>query len=181
MKKGSKMTIEQKEHLRIAHLGQIPWNKGQKGFRHSGSFKKGHGDLVPDSSRIEAGKKLTDEKHPSWKGDGVGYFALHSWIRRKLGKPTKCDACGIVEYNQRKINWANISGKYFRRFSDWKPLCKKCHCVFDKHPFLLPRTIDERKKMSERTRGIRNPFYGKKHSKETLEKIRLTKLLNFHG
>src|SRR3990167_7173295 len=29
-------------------------------------------------------------KNPQWKGDGVGYTGLHSWVRSVLGKPTFC-------------------------------------------------------------------------------------------
>src|SRR3990167_325793 len=32
----------------------------------------------------------TGEKHPQWKGDQVGYRALHMWIERNLGKASKC-------------------------------------------------------------------------------------------
>ena len=173
MKKGSKMTFEQKERLRIAHLGQIAWNRGLKGFKHSGSFKNGHDDLVPPSSRIEAGKKLTDEKHPLWKGDGVGYFALHSWVYRKLGKPTNCEFCKITNT---RLELANISGKYKRNLDDWKYLCVKCHRKYDNHPFFLPRTDEQKRKQSERMKGAGNHFYGKKHKQETLLKMQFSKL-----
>lgn len=131
MTKGSKMSIEQRERLRIAHLGQRAWNKGVP-MNHSGSFKNGHGDLVSRSSRVAAGEKLTNEKHPNWKGDDVGYSALHIWIRRHFGVPRKCEDCGE---SKGKMEWANVSGRYLRIQEDWKRLCVRCHRIFDKHPF----------------------------------------------
>lgn len=72
------------------------------------------------------------ESHYAWKGDKVGYRALHSWIERKLGKPNFCEDCRNGKLNSRRYNWANISGKYLRNINDWRRLCVKCHKAFDK-------------------------------------------------
>jgi len=97
------------------------WNKGIKGATNSGSFKCGHEDY-----------SLKFNEHPYWKGEKVGYSALHKWVNKVLGKPNKCIFCGKVFTNNKKIGWANISGKYQRIESDWMRLCKKCHAYFDK-------------------------------------------------
>lgn len=87
--------------------GFLPWNKGMKEY--------------------QAGKT-----HYAWKGNGVGYFALHSWIRRKLGKPNICEHCrNIFSLGSRKLHWANKSGKYLRQLSDWLRLCASCHKLYD--------------------------------------------------
>ena len=70
---------------------------------------------------------LTGENHPSWKGNKVGYYALHSWIRRKLGKPNTCAKCGKTGLTGKHIHWSNKSGKYTRDLSDWIRLCTPCH------------------------------------------------------
>ncbi len=70
--------------------------------------------------------------HPNWKGDKVSYRSLHYWVQRHLGKPKKCEDCGITDLRPRQYHWANISGKYMRDLSDWKRLCVKCHRKFDK-------------------------------------------------
>lgn len=93
-------------------------NKGQYKDGHTqrankGSFKKG---LIPWN----------------WKGDEVGYLALHRWVQRYKGKPKICEHCGIVESNTYKIHWANKSHKYFRDLNDWLRLCAKCHKKYDK-------------------------------------------------
>lgn len=114
--------------------GSIPWNKGKKGYITSSSFKNEHPDLVSEESRLSAGEKHKGSLHHAWKGNQVGYNALHGWIKRNYGSPTKCEGCGFESKDNRKIHWANVSGKYFRDRSDWKRLCCKCHFVFDKHP-----------------------------------------------
>ncbi len=70
------------------------------------------------------------EKHHFWKGDKIGYWGVHVWIRRTLGTPKVCQNCGSK--TAKKFEWANISGKYRRDISDWKRLCTKCHIAFDK-------------------------------------------------
>lgn len=73
---------------------------------------------------------LVGEEHPNWKDD-VGYTALHSWVRRQLGKPMKCEYCGFKSDNPRKIHWANKSQEYKRDTNDWLRLCVKCHHNYD--------------------------------------------------
>lgn len=72
---------------------------------------------------------MKDDAHPMWKGDTVGYQALHSWINRKLGSPRKCSKCKTT--TAKKFEWANLSQKYKRDLTDWKRLCTKCHNKFD--------------------------------------------------
>lgn len=75
-----------------------------------------------------------DEKHPQWKGDDVGYHALHSWISRTWEKSTRCDFCGLVK----KLDWANKYGIYNRERENWLNLCRKCHINYDhQNPKLL--------------------------------------------
>jgi len=79
---------------------------------------------------FQAGDKhrLGGEKHPLWKGDNASYFAKHIWMKQHAGKASKCIECGATEgYFQ----WANVSGKYLRKFSDWKELCIRCHQRYD--------------------------------------------------
>lgn len=67
--------------------------------------------------------------HSRWKGDNVRYRALHAWVTRELGRPSKCEDCGAKTL--KNFEWANISGNYLRDLKDWKSLCRKCHRAFD--------------------------------------------------
>lgn len=72
----------------------------------------------------------SDEKNPMWKGDDVGYSALHIWVGRKLGKPCKCSECGESDTDS-NYEWSNISRKYKRDLKDWRALCISCHRKYD--------------------------------------------------
>lgn len=76
--------------------------------------------------------KFEGENHAKWKGDKVGYQALHSWVRRKKGKPLTCEFCGYKDTRPKMIQWANKSRKYLRDLNDWISLCAKCHWKYDR-------------------------------------------------
>lgn len=104
--------------------GNIPWNKGIKlEFIPKCAFKKGH------TATISAFKKGNIPFN--WKGDNVGYVALHTWVNRYLGKPTTCQHCGKIGLKGRQIGWANIDHTYKRNLTDWIRLCAKCHKIYD--------------------------------------------------
>lgn len=71
--------------------------------------------------------KHVGKQNPQWKGDSVGYKALHNWVKRNLVKPQTCHDC-----NQPKpLDLANISQEYKRDISDWEWLCRSCHMKKD--------------------------------------------------
>lgn len=102
---GKKFSDKHKEKIRIAI----------KGSRHSEESKK----------KISEAKR--DNKNPMWKGDKVGYIALHAWVRRRLLKPILCSRCK----KRKAIDLANISGQYKRDLSDWIWICRHCHMFED--------------------------------------------------
>lgn len=113
--------------IRIDNHGRKPWNKGMRGVQ------KGFwaGKKRPDISVMNIGKKrpeVSGEKNKNWKGDNVGYIALHAWVKKYLGRADKCTFCSSTQ----KIQWANKSQKYRRDLSDWIKLCSKCHFRYDK-------------------------------------------------
>lgn len=93
--------------------------------RDSGSFK---GENHPEWGKKHPG--VAGENNTHWKGDEVGYYALHHWINRVLGKPQHCVSCG--DDSERRYHWANVSGEYLRDVEDWVRLCPKCHKQYDK-------------------------------------------------
>ena len=116
-KRGTKTKLlwqnpEYRQHMVDVHKGKL----------HAGSFKKGHSVRNTGRTRFKRGEHL-NESHPQWKGDKVGYFSLHNWIKRNLGEPTKC----VNGHITKRYYWANISGEYKRDFSDWHELCWHCN------------------------------------------------------
>jgi len=114
--------------------GRINWNKGvpcsEETKKKISQANTGNtwklSKITKDKMRIS---KIAN-KNPNWKGEKVGYAALHNWIERHYGKPKKCSHCGTEV--AKKYEWANISGKYVRDIKDFIRLCDRCHKVFDK-------------------------------------------------
>lgn len=122
---------ETKEKLREASKG----NKNALGYRHTEETKAKIGKHSRNKpARYWLGKKRpeqAEENNPNWKGDMVGYHGLHFWVRKHLGKPDACEHCGKSGLTGKKIHWANKSGKYLRKITDWLRLCVSCHKTFD--------------------------------------------------
>ena len=127
--KGRKLSKTHIDNIKLATIKRIK----EDGF----GFQKGnsHSERWKEMKKTQIG-----ENSPNWKGDKVGYWGVHDWIQKKLGKPKKCEHCGkIGMYNYRKngvkvwnIQWANKTGKYLRDINDWLQLCSKCHSEYDK-------------------------------------------------
>lgn len=95
-------TVEHKENIRLSRVG---------------------------TKLLEETKEKIGKYH--MKGAKIGYFSLHKWVARKLGKPCSCENCGYVSSNSREFHWANISGEYLQDIGDWVRLCVTCHQLFD--------------------------------------------------
>ena|SRR3990167_10777734 len=127
-KKGYKMSQSHKDKIGKA-------NRGKK--KSLDARKKLSERFLKNPVRFWLGKKRPDfsnsqlgEKNHQWKGNKVGYTALHQWLYKRLGQPKMCGHCG--KSDALRYEWANISGKYLRDVKDWIRLCKKCHCAFDR-------------------------------------------------
>lgn len=90
--------------------GNVPWNKGLKGVQVS--WNKGM-------------SYHPSEQHNRWKGENVGYIALHQWVRRRWGIPLFCSI--DLRHKAKRYVWANISGDYKRDLGDWRSLCNSCN------------------------------------------------------
>jgi len=99
--RGLKLSEDHKRKISIANKGQIPWFVGTN--------------------------KFSGKNNPMWKGDKVGYSALHEWVHKKLAKPLACNLCSEVK----PLDLANKSGEYKRDLTDWIWLCRKCHVKYD--------------------------------------------------
>lgn len=111
--------------------------KGHSGYWKGKKLSKSTKDKMGESRR--GGKRLESQienirkskignKNPSWKGDKVKYRALHEWIRKNKPKRKTCEDCGK---GNRRLEVANISGKYKRDINDFEWLCCSCHTLKD--------------------------------------------------
>jgi len=97
-----------------------PWNKGLKGY--------GAGHIVSQVTRDKIRDAVKGSHRKDWKGNKVGYSALHGWLDNNFEKPDRCEQCG--RFN-RRLEWANVSGEYKRDRDDFIVLCVPCHHAFD--------------------------------------------------
>ena len=112
-------TAEHRAKLSAASKGNTHW-LGKK-------LSQSHRDAI---SRNNGMKDKTGPLHPNWKGDNVGYAALHKWVRQLLGSPSECTHCGTT--TAKRYEWANVSHEYKREVSDWIRLCNSCHYGYDR-------------------------------------------------
>lgn len=112
----------------VTYKGKIRKDKLAK-FISGHNIKKGHKKSEETKKRISKARKgnFMMENSSRWKGDDVGYNALHDWIKRRLPKPDLCQRC----YKAPPSDLSNISRNYLRILSDWWWLCRRCHLIFD--------------------------------------------------
>ncbi len=58
------------------------------------------------------------------------YMAVHMWVYRHFGKAKRCEM-PECKGTCVKFEWDNISGEYKRERSDWREVCRSCHCKLD--------------------------------------------------
>lgn len=63
-----------------------------------------------------------------WKGNKVGYNAVHAWVNRNKPRVDKCQNCGK---ESKKLDLANLDGKYNRDLNNYKYFCRRCHMKYD--------------------------------------------------
>ncbi len=91
---------------------------------------------------------MQDENHHAWKGNDVGYDALHDWITKngkKIGACTICGASKDTKDGRTYTQWANISKDYKRDIDDYVELCPSCHSYLDKNNIDMSHMSVERK------------------------------------
>ena len=83
----------------------------------------------PIEERMKISLANSGHNHYGWKGDSVGYKALHLWVGRHRVKTGVCRGCA----RKVRTEWANISGVYLRDLSDFAELCVPCHRELDSY------------------------------------------------
>ena len=107
------------------------WFKGQpKRFVNGHNWRGKHRS---EAERATVSRNKTGERNHNWKGDGLGYQSLHSWLIRHFPKTGVCEWCSRVVGGSGTAgtHFANISGEYRRDRSDFMELCSSCHKLYD--------------------------------------------------
>lgn len=109
------------------------WIKQGQRLSPDTEFKKG--EIRHPENQWKSGQRISPATEfkkgnvpHNYKGDEVGYYALHSWVSRHKGKATICEYCTSTN----TVQWANKSWEYKRDLDDWLELCKKCHIKYDR-------------------------------------------------
>jgi hypothetical protein len=89
------------------------------------------GKHMSNEHKRKLGLAHIGNKNPLWKGNNVGYSAIHRWVRWHKGNAIKCSWCGFESSNHYMIDWANIDHRYKRDLNDYISLCRKCHRLHD--------------------------------------------------
>jgi hypothetical protein len=80
------------------------------------------------AARFLRGHNIKATRPSWWKGDDVGYRAVHTYLQKHFPKTGVCDECGET----RKTDYALIKGRqYSRERADYRELCKRCHNEYD--------------------------------------------------
>ena len=133
-KKGRKMSDETKLKMSIARIGIKLSDETKSKMSIARIGIKLLEEIKKKMSESHKGKKHSDETRKKmskaiFKGDNVGYRAVHKWVELLKGKATeyKCVDCG-----KQAEHWSNINNHIYRRIlSDYVPRCTKCHRIFD--------------------------------------------------
>jgi hypothetical protein len=102
-------------------------NIGHTGKHHSKESKEkiGRANAITMSGR-------KNEKANAWKGDKVGYQAIHNWLVKNFGKADRCENKYCKTEKPKRYEWALKKGaEYQRRRSSFLRLCTVCHHRYD--------------------------------------------------
>jgi hypothetical protein len=123
MKKGAVFTEEHRRKMSLAAKARIrpPMSEETKRKIYLAKIGKPRPDMI--GNKLTLGMK--GKKSKRWKGDNVGYYALHTWIARELGKASYCSR--NITHKSPRYHWANISGEYKRDLNDYEQVCPSCN------------------------------------------------------
>lgn len=137
-----------------------------------------HQEVVFCSRRCAA-QPRSGENHQYWKGDKVGYSAVHEWVKKYLPKPKVCNRCNL----EKKLDLSVNDYKYTRELENWEWICRSCHCKKDDNggetkfkKGQIPWNLGKPGLL-----GDKNGMWGRKHSEATKELIKAKAIVRARG
>lgn len=86
------------------------------------------------------------EYNYQWNG-AKSYGLRHAYIRKRLGTPNMCLACGETNIKiAKQFDWASISTRCLLNLNDWIRLCRRCHQRWDDGIIILEINFVEYKR-----------------------------------
>jgi len=122
--------LEEREKARQRAIKQFSDPK-QRELARQNAIKQFSDPKAREIASISHLGLVVGEDSGAWKGEEVGYGALHVWVAYWKGKPHICEKCGKYVENLKAIDWANVDHKYRRVLDDYIRMCKKCHRDYD--------------------------------------------------
>ena len=90
--------------------------------------------------------KRRGKDNQNWKGDNIGYTAIHIWLTTNFKKPTKCEHPNCSG-KSKQIEWCLIKGKkYERKRENFICFCHSCHFKYDMNDVWRKRLSIQAKK-----------------------------------
>jgi len=91
-----------------------------------------YGKVVADKISLAVSKAHSKEKNFNWKGDDVGYLAVHEYIRKHYGKAVCC-INPLCSGKSKRFCWSkkDHNTPYTRNIKDYQQLCASCHKFYD--------------------------------------------------
>lgn len=113
--RGKKKSPEAVANMIAALTGRIPTEEEKRNVRVA-------------MKRPDVVAKMSGPNNHRWKGEEVGYQALHDWVRRYIPRTELCQFCNV-----RQSTEIACVGQYKRDKINWAWACHSCHVKYDKH------------------------------------------------
>ena len=121
------------EFFHKSHGGLLGYCKLCRNKQEKEHYNKAKDQILATKKKYrEKNKEILNGKSREFRKNfkekfGFSHSGIHSYIKKRIPKPNKCDICSKVGI----LELSNISGEYKRTLFDWQWVHKKCHMSYD--------------------------------------------------
>lgn len=115
-------------HLKWICQCECGETRSVRGSRLQDGQSQSCGCLAAEQASIRTAG-FVGEKHPTWKGEDAGYFAMHVRVNAARGRPQHCEQCGTTDPSK-TYEWASLTHRY-DDVDDYRRMCRSCHRKYD--------------------------------------------------